>query len=93
VAIVAGVYILGHIIEGNLITPMLVGNRVKLHPVWIIFALMAGGALFGFTGVLLAVPVAAVVGVLVRFGLREYLDSNFYDNRAEILPLVDPSEL
>jgi len=93
VAIVAGVYILGHMIEGNLITPMLVGNRVKLHPVWIIFALTAGGALFGFTGVLLAVPVAAVVGVLVRFALRQYLDSNFYDNRAEPLPLVDPSEL
>lgn len=93
VAIVAGVYILGHMIEGNLITPMLVGNRVKLHPVWIIFALMAGGALFGFTGVLLAVPVAAVVGVLVRFTLRQYLDSNFYDNRAETLPLVDPGEL
>jgi len=93
VAIVAGVYILGHMIEGNLITPMLVGNRVKLHPVWIIFALMAGGALFGFTGVLLAVPVAAVVGVLVRFTLRQYLDSNFYDNRAQVLPLVDPSEL
>jgi len=93
IAIVAGVYILGHMIEGNLITPMLVGNRVKLHPVWIIFALTAGGALFGFTGVLLAVPVAAVVGVLVRFALRQYLDSNFYDNRAEPLPLVDPSEL
>jgi predicted PurR-regulated permease PerM len=72
---------------------MLVGNRVKLHPVWIIFALTAGGALFGFTGVLLAVPVAAVVGVLVRFALRQYLDSNFYDNRAASLPVVDPSEL
>jgi predicted PurR-regulated permease PerM len=93
IAIVAGVYILGHAVEGNLIAPMLVGNRVKLHPVWIIFALMAGGALFGFTGVLLAVPVAAVVGVLVRFGLRQYLDSNFYDNRVAPLPLVDPSEL
>jgi predicted PurR-regulated permease PerM len=93
IAIVAGVYILGHAIEGNVITPMLVGNRVKLHPVWIIFALMAGGALFGFTGVLLAVPVAAVVGVLVRFLLRQYLDSNFYDNRVAPLPLVDPSEL
>ena len=93
IAIVAGVYILGHAIEGNVITPMLVGNRVKLHPVWIIFALMAGGALFGFTGVLLAVPVAAVVGVLVRFLLRQYLDSNFYDNRVAPLPLVDPGEL
>jgi predicted PurR-regulated permease PerM len=93
IAIVAGVYLIGHMIEGNLITPMLVGNRVKLHPVWIIFALMAGGALFGFTGVLLAVPVAAVVGVLVRFALRQYLNSNFYDNRAEPLAVVDPSEL
>jgi predicted PurR-regulated permease PerM len=93
VAIVAGVYIVGHLIEGNLVTPMLVGGRVKLHPVWIIFSLMAGGALFGFTGVLLAVPVAAVVGVLVRFGLSQYLDSNFYDNRVAPLPLVDPSEL
>ena len=93
VAIVAVVYVVGHMIESNLITPLLVGNRVKLHPVWIIFALMAGGALFGFTGVLLAVPVAAVVGVLVRFALRQYLDSNFYDNRVAPLPLVDPSEL
>jgi predicted PurR-regulated permease PerM len=93
VAIVAAVYIVGHLIESNLVTPMLVGGRVKLHPVWIIFALMAGGALFGFTGVLLAVPVAAVVGVLVRFTLRQYLDSSFYDNRVEPLPMVDPSEL
>jgi predicted PurR-regulated permease PerM len=93
VAIVAGVYILGHLVESNLVTPSLVGDRVKLHPVWIIFALMAGGALFGFTGVLLAVPVAAVVGVLVRFGLGQYLDSNFYDNRVAPLPPVDPGDL
>ena len=93
VAIVAVVYIVGHMIEANLVTPMLVGGRVKLHPVWIIFALMAGGTLFGFTGVIMAVPVAAVVGVLVRFGLSQYLDSNFYDNRVAPLPLVDPSEL
>jgi predicted PurR-regulated permease PerM len=93
VLIVAVVYILGHIVEGNVVTPVLVGDRVKLHPVWIIFALMAGGALFGFTGVLLAVPVAAVIGVVVRFGLRQYLASGFYDNIAEPLPVVDPSEL
>jgi predicted PurR-regulated permease PerM len=93
IAIVAAVYIVGHLIESNMVTPLLVGGRVKLHPVWIIFSLMAGGALFGFTGVLIAVPVAAVVGVLVRFGLRQYLDSNFYDNRVAPLPLVDPSEL
>ncbi|HTJ63408.1 MAG TPA: AI-2E family transporter [Alphaproteobacteria bacterium] len=93
IAIVAGVYILGHLIEGNVVTPVLVGDRVKLHPVWIIFALAAGGALFGFTGVLLAVPVAAVIGVLVRFGLTQYLDSDFYDSRAEPLPPVSPGEL
>jgi predicted PurR-regulated permease PerM len=93
IAIVAGVYILGHLIEANLVTPMLVGGRVKLHPVWIIFALSAGGVLFGFTGILLAVPTAAVVGVLVRFALSHYLGSDFYDNRVKPLPLVDPSEL
>jgi predicted PurR-regulated permease PerM len=93
IAIVAGVYILGHLIEGNLVTPVLVGDRVKLHPVWIIFALTAGGALFGFTGVLLAVPVAAVIGVLVRFGLSQYLGSDFYDSRTEALPPVSPGEL
>ncbi len=93
VAIVAGVYILGHLIEGNVVTPWLVGGRVKLHPIWIIFGLMAGGALFGFTGVLLAVPAAAVIGVLVRFAIQQYLASGFYDNREVSLPLVDPSEL
>ena len=93
IAIVAAVYIVGHLVEANVVTPTLVGDRVKLHPVWIIFALAAGGAVFGFTGILLAVPVAAVIGVLVRFTLKEYLDSNFYDNRVAPLPLVDPSEL
>jgi predicted PurR-regulated permease PerM len=93
ILIVAGVYILGHLIEANLVTPTLVGGRVKLHPVWIIFALSAGGVLFGFTGILLAVPAAAVVGVLVRFALSHYLGSDFYDNRVKPLPLVDPGEL
>ncbi len=49
--------------------------------------------MFGFTGILLAVPAAAVVGVLVRFALSHYLDSDFYDNRVKPLPLVDASEL
>jgi predicted PurR-regulated permease PerM len=93
VAIVAGVYILGHLVEANIVTPTLVGGRVKLHPVWIIFALAAGGALFGFTGILLAVPAAAVIGVVIRFLIKQYLDSGFYDNRVAPLPLVDPSEL
>ena len=75
VAIVAGVFVAGQLIEGNFLTPNLVGDAVGLHPVWVIFALLAGGALFGFLGVLLAVPVAAVIGVLTRFALEHYLAS------------------
>ncbi|WP_193188109.1 AI-2E family transporter [Nisaea sediminum] len=75
VAIVAGVFVLGQAIEGNFLTPNLVGDAVGLHPVWVMFALLAGGALFGFLGVLIAVPVAAVIGVLTRFALSRYLAS------------------
>ncbi|MEA1652566.1 AI-2E family transporter [Nitrospirillum sp. BR 11164] len=76
--LVVALYILGHLLEGYVLTPKLVGDKVGLHPVWVMFALLAGGSLFGFTGVLLAVPVAAVIGVLVRFGLRQYLASSYY---------------
>jgi predicted PurR-regulated permease PerM len=86
VAAVAGVFVVGQLIEGNFVTPKLVGDRVNLHAVWIIFALMAGGALFGFLGVLLAVPVAAVIGVLVRFALQRYLESQLFDSEAEAPP-------
>ncbi len=78
VGIVVGIFFFGQAVEGNVLTPKLVGDKVGLHPVWVIFALMAGGALFGFVGVLLAMPVAAVIGVLVRFGITRYLDSSFY---------------
>jgi predicted PurR-regulated permease PerM len=80
VAIVAVIFVFGQIVEGNYLSPKLVGDRVGLHPVWVIFALMAGGALFGFTGVMLAVPVAAVVGVLCRFFMKQYLSSKLYDD-------------
>ncbi len=76
--LVAAVFAVGQLAEGYLLTPKLVGERVGLHPVWVIFALMAGGALFGFTGVVLAVPAAAVIGVLIRFALERYLDSPLY---------------
>ncbi len=66
----AFIFGIGQFIEGNVLTPKLVGERVGLHPVWIIFALMAGGELMGFTGLLLAVPMAAVIGVGVRFLLK-----------------------
>lgn len=78
IIIVAGIFLFGQTLESYVLTPRLVGDRVGLHPVWIIFALMAGGALFGFTGILLAVPVAAVVGVLLRFGIARYLKSPLY---------------
>jgi len=78
IAMVVGVFVAGQAIEGNFLTPKLVGDRVNLHAVWIMFALLAGGALFGFVGVLLAVPVASVVGVLVRFSLSQYRQSALY---------------
>ena len=78
IALVAGVFVVGQVIEGNVITPKLVGDRVGLHPVWMIFALLAGGALFGFVGILLAVPAAATVGVLARFGVARYFASALY---------------
>ncbi len=78
VGLVALIFIIGQNAESYFLTPRLVGDRVGLHPVWIIFALMAGGALLGFTGVLLAVPAAAVIGVLIRFGLSRYLTSPLY---------------
>jgi predicted PurR-regulated permease PerM len=79
VILVAGVFGVGQILEGYVLQPWLVGDRVRLHPVWIIFALLAGGTLFGFLGVLMAVPVMAVLGVLVRFGVAQYLASDLYD--------------
>ena len=74
VAEVVGVFITGQLLEGYVIYPRFLGDRVELHAVWVIFALFAGGAVFGFLGVLLAVPVAAVIGVVARYWLRRYPD-------------------
>ena len=75
---VALVFLIGHLLEGNVLSPKLVGDRVGLHPVWIMFALLAGGSLFGFVGVLVAVPIAAIVGVVVRHLLERYHASALY---------------
>ncbi|MGB1088839.1 MAG: AI-2E family transporter, partial [Alphaproteobacteria bacterium] len=75
---VAGVFIAGQVIEGNFLTPRFVGRNVGLHPVFVIFALLAFGSIFGFVGVLIAVPMAAAIGVLVRFSIERYLASGFY---------------
>ena len=78
VAVVAVVLCVGQILEGYVIYPRFLGDRVELPAVWVIFALFAGGAAFGFLGVMLAVPVAATIGVLCRFWLRRYLASPLY---------------
>jgi predicted PurR-regulated permease PerM len=78
IGLVAGIFIVGQVVEGNFLTPKLVGDRIGLHPVWVIFALLAGGALFGFVGVLLGLPAAAVIGVLIRFGIGRYMASPLY---------------
>lgn len=83
VAIVAAIFLVGQAIEGNYLTPKLVGGRVRLHPVWVIFALFAGGSLLGFLGMLIALPVAAVIGVLVRFLVARYQDSDLYDKESD----------
>jgi len=75
---VALVFGIGQAIEGMVLSPILVGERIGLHPVAVIFAVMAGGQLFGFFGVLLALPVAAVIVVLLRYLLDQYLKSSFY---------------
>jgi predicted PurR-regulated permease PerM len=81
ILVVCGIFALGQVAEANFLTPKLVGDRIHLHPVWVIFALLAGGTLYGFVGVLVAVPAAAVTGVLARFALSRYRRSSLYDAR------------
>jgi predicted PurR-regulated permease PerM len=85
VIVTAGIFFTGQFLEGNILQPKLVGQSVGLHPVWLMFALFAFGVLFGFLGVLVAVPCAAAVGVLVRFAVRRYLNSDLYYGEAASL--------
>jgi predicted PurR-regulated permease PerM len=78
ILLVVGVVLVGQFLEGNVISPHLVGHSVGLHPVWLMFALFAFGYLFGFVGLLLAVPLAAATGVLIRFAIGRYRASPFY---------------
>lgn len=78
ILLVLAVFFSGQFLEGNILQPKLVGRSVGLHPVWLMFALLAFGALFGFVGLLVAVPAAAAIGVLVRFGIQRYLASDLY---------------
>lgn len=76
---IAAIFLVGHLVAADILQPKLIGSRVHLHQVWVIFALLAFGELFGFLGVLLALPAAAVIGVLVRFALTRYRESSLYD--------------
>ena len=81
ILIVLAVFVTGQLIEGNFLQPKIVGDRVNLHPIWLIFALFVFGYLMGFVGMLVAVPLAAAIGVLVRFALDQYLASDFYKGK------------
>lgn len=78
IVIVFGVYLVAQFLEGNILYPKLVGQSIEINPVWLMFALFAFGLLFGFVGLLLAVPLTAIAGVLVRFGLKKYQESSLY---------------
>lgn len=89
IVIVVGIFVAGQLLEGNVLVPKLVGRSVGLHPVWLLLAVTAFGTLFGFTGMLVAVPVAAAAGVLVRFGLARYRESPLYRDTRTSAPTED----
>ncbi|MEZ5715021.1 MAG: AI-2E family transporter [Paracoccaceae bacterium] len=89
IGLVAGIFVLGQTIEGNFLTPRLVGQSVGLHPVWLIFALSVFGSLFGFVGMLVAVPLAAAIGVLARFFAERYRASRLYRGLDALAPPED----
>ncbi len=93
ILIVAAIFQVGQLVEGNILTPNLVGSSVGLHPVWLLFALSAFGAVFGFVGLLVAVPVAAAIGVLVRFALEQYRMGLLYQGvSGRTPPPADPED-
>jgi predicted PurR-regulated permease PerM len=86
IVVTLAIFVGGQFVEGNILSPKLVGASVGLHPVWLMFALLAFGSLFGFVGLLLAVPLAAAVGVLTRHALRQYMASPLYHGGQVVLP-------
>ncbi|HWT30143.1 MAG TPA: AI-2E family transporter [Propylenella sp.] len=86
ILVVAGIFAAGQFLEGNILQPRLVGSSVGVHPVWLMFALFAFGSLFGFVGLLLAVPATAAIGVLVRYAVEQYRASRIYWGQNKRLP-------
>jgi predicted PurR-regulated permease PerM len=83
IGIIGGIFALGQFLEGNVLTPKLVGGSIGLHPVWLLFALSVFGSLFGFVGMLVAVPFAAIIGVVARWGMGQYKDSLLYRGQSK----------
>ena len=90
--VIIGIFAAGQFLEGNFLSPKLVGSSIGLHPVWLMFALFAFGYLFGFVGLLLAVPLAAAVGVLVRYGLSQYMKSRLFTGATAVTVTQHPAE-
>jgi predicted PurR-regulated permease PerM len=91
-AVVAGIFLLGETIADYVLSPRIIGTRVKLNPVWLMFALFAFGYLFGFVGLLVAIPLAASLGVILRFAMRKALAGPDLDAAAPFTPDVIPSK-
>ncbi|UVC10692.1 AI-2E family transporter [Rhizobium sp. TH2] len=91
IGLIAAIFFVGQIIDGYVLQPKLIGERIGLHPVWLMFALLAFGSLFGFVGLLVAVPVSACIAVLVRYALSRYLDSDLYHGDA--MPDADKPQI
>ncbi|TQS72324.1 AI-2E family transporter [Rhodobacteraceae bacterium] len=94
IGIVVAIFALGQFLEGNIVTPKLVGDSVGLHPLWLLFALSVFGTLFGFVGMLVAVPVAAMLGVLARFAIQQYMRGPLYQGASgrDDMPAKDFAE-
>ncbi len=92
IAMVGGVFVIGQVIEGNVLTPKLVGSSVGLHPVWLILALAVFGTMFGFVGMLVAVPMAAAMGVIARFAVEQYRQSLLYRGTETATPADERDE-
>jgi predicted PurR-regulated permease PerM len=86
VTIVLAIFLIGQFLEGNVLYPKLVGSSININPVWLMFALFAFGLLFGFVGLLLAVPLSAIAGVLTRFAIRKYKESSLYKGQQSVPP-------
>ncbi|MBL0371286.1 AI-2E family transporter [Rhizobium sp. KVB221] len=83
VILIGGIFFFGQVVDGYVLQPKLIGEKVGLHPVWLMFSLLAFGALFGFVGLMVAVPASASIGVLVRYAISRYLESDLYHGEAD----------